>query len=101
MRPTIAHVVAVQEFPADTDFRHHGGHRNARLIPIATGFLLGASLLYPPIRGDEAVAHLEFVGMGVGPAQYPLQVVVQARQRPLVKSSYLSMRYERQKMKVQ
>jgi hypothetical protein len=85
----------------DAELQHHSGHRNAPLVAIATGFLLGASLLYPPIRGDQAVAHLEFVGMGVGPAQYPLQVVVQARQRPLVKSAYSSMRYEHLKMKVQ
>ena len=98
MFPAIPHVVAVREFPADAELRHHGGHRNAPLVAIAIGLLLGAGLPNPPVRADEAVADLEFVGMGVGPAQYPLQVVVQARQRPLVKSAYLSMQYEHQKM---
>jgi hypothetical protein len=40
--------------------------------------------MYPPVRRHQTRTHLEFVRVGVRPAHDPLQIMVQARQRPMV-----------------
>ena len=88
--PAIAHVVVVLELTAWAELRNHSGNGNAALIAVVAGFRIAVHFLDPPVRRNDTGADMKLVCMRVVPAHDPLQIAVQARERPLIRDDHAS-----------
>ena len=84
MLPAVSHVVTIFECTAGTQLRHDSGDRDPALVAIVAGIYIQADFMYSPVRRHHACPDLEFVRVRICPPHDPLQIVMQARQRPLI-----------------